>query len=64
MEGRGLREGWQGHLELALGKHRHRGRVKMIPVSVYKLVNLQETMWGVEGKPKREGWAGGGSLVT
>lgn len=29
-----VQESQQGHLELALGKHFHHGRVKMIPVSV------------------------------
>lgn len=62
VEGWGLRESWQGHLELALGKHFHHSRVKMISVSVYKFVNLQETTWGVEGEPKREGWGGAWSL--
>lgn len=40
----GVRDGQQRHLELALGKHFHHGRVQMIPVSVQKLVHLQETM--------------------
>lgn len=64
MEGWGPKEGWQGHLELALSKHFHHGRVKMIPVSVHKLVNLQETMWGAEGKPRREAGVEAGVLVT
>ena len=57
-----VQEGQQGHLELALGKHFHHSRVKMIPVSVQKLVNLQETKRGGEGESRKEGGCGSQSL--
>ena len=62
--GVGAQKGLAEHLQLALRKHFCHGRVKMIPVSVYKPVNLQETVWGVEEKPKGEAGVEAGPFVT